>query len=234
MLVHGVGGDADQWAFCFGALAASHRVIAIDLLGFGRSDKPLIDYRIEVYVEVLDRVLRALAIERASLLGHSLGGWIGAAFALQFPHRVDKLVLSDAAGIDAGSVPLPIDLNVSTRRNMREVLEFMFHDRRMVSDALVDLAYSLHLERNDGYTIRSVLDTLADPREKLDGKLGGLRVPTLLLWGEDDAVTPLAMAHAYQRLIAGATLQVIPQCGHLPPLEKPGEFARAVTEFLRA
>jgi pimeloyl-ACP methyl ester carboxylesterase len=117
---------------------------------------------------------------------------------------------------------------------MREVLEFMFHDKRMVSAGLVDLAYSLHLERNDGYTIRSVLETLAAPREKLDAKLGRLAVPTLLLWGEQDAVTPLPMARAFERLIDGAKLQVIPQCGHLPPLEKAGEFVQAVTDFLRA
>src|SRR5208283_3315909 len=76
----------------------------LELLGFGRSDKPPIKYRIGGFVEVLERFLHTLRIERASLLGHSLGGWIVAAFALQFPHRVDKLVLNDAAGIDAGGI----------------------------------------------------------------------------------------------------------------------------------
>ena len=109
VLVHGVGGDADQWAFCLRGLARSNRVIALDLLGFGRSDKPGIDYRIAGFVEVLDRFLAALDITRASLLGHSLGGWIVASFALQYPDRVDKLILNDAAGIDEGAVPIPID-----------------------------------------------------------------------------------------------------------------------------
>src|SRR5512137_1028220 len=107
VLVHGAGGDADQWAFCFAGLAARHRVIALDLLGFGRSDKPLIDYRIAGYVEVLDRFVAALSLGRAAFLGHSLGGWIAAEFALQFPQKVDKLVLNDAAGIDEGAVALP-------------------------------------------------------------------------------------------------------------------------------
>src|SRR4029077_18597256 len=87
VLVHGVGGDADQWAFCYAALSASHRVIALDLLGFGRSDKPLIDYRIAGFVEVLDRFLTNIGIARAHFLGHSLGGWIVTAFALRFPER---------------------------------------------------------------------------------------------------------------------------------------------------
>src|SRR5450432_4484317 len=76
VLVHGVGGDADQWAFCFDALAATNRVVALDLLGFGRSDKPLIDYRIAGFVEVLERFLANVGIERAHLLGHSMGGWV--------------------------------------------------------------------------------------------------------------------------------------------------------------
>jgi len=180
VLVHGVGGDADQWAFCFKDLAASHRVIAIDLLGFGRSDKPLIDYRIAGYVEVLDRFL------------------------------------------------------TSIRTHMRTVFELMFYDKSMVTDELVDLAYSLHLERGDGYTIKSVLETLADTREKLDAKLAQISAPTLIVWGEDDAITPLSMARAFHSGIAGSLLQTIARCGHFPPIEKPNEFVAAVTAFLRA
>jgi len=180
VLVHGVGGDADQWAFCFKDLAASHRVIAIDLLGFGRSDKPLIDYRIAGYVEVLDRFL------------------------------------------------------TSIRTHMRTVFELMFYDKSMVTDELVDLAYSLHLERGDGYTIKSVLETLADTREKLDAKLAQISAPALIVWGEDDAITPLSMARAFHSGIAGSLLQTIPRCGHFPPIEKPNEFVAAVTAFLRA
>ncbi|MEP6998686.1 MAG: alpha/beta fold hydrolase [Betaproteobacteria bacterium] len=232
VLVHGVGGDADQWVFCLNRLAESHRVIAIDLPGFGRSDKPLIDYRIAGFVEMLDRFVSTIGISRASFLGHSLGGWIVATFSLRFPDRVDKLILNDAAGIDAGAVDIPVDLKVSTRANMRAVFEAMFYDKAIVSDDLVDLAYSLHLERGDGYTIRSVLETLTAPREKLDRQLGGLKAPTLILWGEDDAITPLAMAHAFQRGIAGSRLQVIARCGHLPPLERPDAFVSAVTSFL--
>ena len=114
VLVHGVGGDADQWAFCLDALAASHRIIALDLLGFGRSDKPPIDYRIAGFVEVLDRFLTTVGIARASLLGHSLGGWIVAAFALRFPERIDKLVLNDAAGIDDGARLPPGNRRITT------------------------------------------------------------------------------------------------------------------------
>jgi pimeloyl-ACP methyl ester carboxylesterase len=226
VLVHGVGGDADQWAFCFEGLAASQRVIAVDLLGFGRSDKPLIDYRISGFVEFLDRFLSVIEVRRPSLLGHSLGGWIAAAFASRFPEKVDKLILNDAAGVDEGSVQLPVDLNVSTQANMRRVFNCMFHDTSIVTDALVDLAYSLHLERGDGYTIKSVLETLGASWEKLDGKLALIAAPTLILWGENDIITPLPMAQTYHRGIARSKLLTLARCGHLPCLERPLSSSR--------
>ncbi|HZL69246.1 MAG TPA: alpha/beta fold hydrolase [Candidatus Limnocylindrales bacterium] len=233
VLVHGLGGDADQWAYCFEALSATHRVVALDLLGFGRSDKPSISYRIAGFVEVLQGFLQAFGIERASLLGHSLGGWIVAAFALQFPDKVDRLVLNDAAGLDSGAVKPPVDLNISSRAHMRKMLESMFYNQALVSDGLVDLAYSLHLERGDGSTIRSVLETFSKPDEKLDRSISGLNAPTLILWGEQDALTPLTLARNFQRLIRGSRLEGIPECGHFPALEKPAEFTRRVLEFLR-
>ncbi len=233
VLVHGLGGDADQWAYCFEALSASHRVIALELLGFGRSDKPPITYRVAGFVEVLKGFLQALGIGRASLLGHSLGGWIVAAFGLQFPDMVDKLVLNDSIGIDAGWIHPPVDLNISTHANMRRTLEAMFYNQNMVSDELVDLAYSLHLERGDGPTIRSVLETFHVPEEKLDHSISGLRAPTLLLWGEQDGLAPLPMAKIFQRRVPWSRLEVIPECGHFPCLEKPAEFTRRVLDFLQ-
>ena len=233
VLVHGLGGDADQWAFCLEALSSSHRVIALELLGFGRSDKPSISYRIAGFVEVLQRFLQALGIERASLLGHSLGGWVIAAFALEHPGAVDRLVLNDANGIDKGAVKLPFDLRLSSHAQMRVFLESMFYNKSLVTDELVDLCYTQHLERGDGATIASVIETFYLPDEKLDRKLGSLKAPTLLLWGEQDALTPLPMAQNFQRLISGSRLDIIPGCGHFPCLEKPAEFARRVLDFLQ-
>lgn len=232
VLIHGIGGDADDWAFCLQGLSASHRVIALDLLGFGRSDKPLIDYSIAGFVEVLQRFLRTLEIERATFMGGSLGGWIAAAFALQFPDAVDKLVLVDAAGVWGNTTEFSIDLHVSSRRHMREVFELLFHDKAMVTDGLIDLAYEQHLERGDGYTIHSVLQNLRDGRERLDESIANLRMPVLIVWGEQDAMIPVETGQLIQRLIHNSTLEVIPRCGHLPALEKPAEFVRRVLDFL--
>jgi 2-hydroxy-6-oxonona-2,4-dienedioate hydrolase len=232
VLIHGIGGDADDWAFCLQALSASHRVIALDLLGFGRSDKPAINYTIAGFVEVLERFLRALAIKHATLLGGSLGGWIAGAFALQFPDVVDKLVLVDSAGVAEGTAELPVDLHVSTRAHMREVFEQLFYDRTLATDDLIDLAYQQHLERGDGNTIHSVLQNLRDGRECLDESIANLKMPVLIVWGEQDAIVPVETGRRLHQLIPGSNLHVIPECGHLPALEKPAEFVRCVLEFL--
>ncbi len=232
LLIHGLGAEADVWAYCLEPLGQAHRVIAPDLLGFGRSSKPLINYRIATFVEMLDRFLQALGVQRCSVVGNSMGGWIAASFALRFPERVNKLVLNDAIGIVAGSVELPVDLRPSTLQNMREVLEFMFCDKSLATDELVELAYALHLERNDGPTIASVLENIHLRLERLDDELHRLNAPTLLIWGDCDRVSPLSVAENYHRLIAGSKLEVIPHCGHIPALEKPQELVERITKFL--
>lgn len=232
VLLHGIGGDADDWAFCLQPLSSSHRVIALDMLGFGRSDKPFIAYCIEFWVEVLERFLQNVDIRRATLIGNSLGGWIAAAFALQRPDAVDKLVLVDAAGVWGNTTELPIDLHISSRRHMRQVCEFLFYDKSLASDALIDLAYEQHLERGDGHTIHRALETLRSGREFLDKKLSALTSPTLIVWGEQDALIPVETGRGMQKLIPGSSLEVIPQCGHMPELEKPAELVRCVLEFV--
>lgn len=223
LLIHGLGGDADEWSFCFEALGKTHRVIALDLLGFGRSDKPLIEYHIAGFVEVIECFLHKLKIESPAILGESLGGWIAAAFALKFPQVVDRLIMVDAAGVWGDIQELPIDVRVSTRAHLQQVFRLVFHDKRMASDLLVDLAYQQHLERGDGYTIDSVLRSQESGRERLDEVIGNLAMPTLIVWGEQDEMIPVSVGKRLQQLIPGSRLEVIPQCGHLPALEKPAE-----------
>ena len=233
LLIHGIGGDADEWAFCFEGFSQSHRMIALDLMGCGRSDKPRIEYHIAGFVETIERFLLNLKIDRAVLLGESLGGWVAASFALKFPKIVDKLVLVDAAGVWGNITKLPIDVRVSTRDHMGEVFRFLLYDKRMASEALIDLAYQQHLERGDGYTIESVLNNAATGRDLLDDLISGISMPTLIVWGEQDQMIPLSVGQRLHQLIPGSKLEVIPRCGHLPALEQPEEFVRCVLDFLQ-
>jgi len=231
VMLHGIGGDADEWAFCFEPLSQSHRVIAPDMLGFGRSDKPAMEYTIAGFVEVVEQFLKALNLDRVNLLGESLGGWIASAFALDFPQVVDKLILVDAAGVWGDITSLAIDVRVSTHAHLREVFRLLFHNKDLATDALVDYGYQLHLERGDGPTIDSILRNT--PKERLDDVISGIRMPTLILWGEQDEMIPLRVGQNLHKLIRDSELVVIPECGHLPELEKPAEFVRCLMEFLK-
>src|SRR5215472_500767 len=101
VLIHGLADDVTIWDSVIPALSGRFRVIALDQIGFGRSDKPLLNYRVSTFVDFLDGFLTDLKIERASIIGNSLGSWVAAACALEHPERIERLVLSDAAGYAA-------------------------------------------------------------------------------------------------------------------------------------
>src|SRR5262249_11438085 len=98
ILLHGLGGDVSNWAATVPAVTGKYHVFAMDQIGFGQSDKPIMNYRVATLVEFLSAFYKKLGIEKATLVGNSLGGWTAAAFAIAHPEKVDKLVLVSAAG----------------------------------------------------------------------------------------------------------------------------------------
>jgi pimeloyl-ACP methyl ester carboxylesterase len=237
VLVHGLGSKRENdWGRAVGPLSQKYHVIALDQLGFGQSDKPVIDYSIQTYVDFLNEFLHELKIEKATLVGESLGGWISALYTLEAStdkHMVpvERLVLVDAAGLQQDK-PIP-DLNPSTLAAQRKVLEVVFYNSSWVTDDLVkkDLADRIH--SNISYTVHSILSNPALASERLDGKLGGIHVPTLVVWGKQDALLPIASGERYSKEIAGAKFVVVDQCGHVPPIEKTTEFVAAVEDFAK-
>jgi 2-hydroxy-6-oxonona-2,4-dienedioate hydrolase len=216
------------------ALAAKHRVIALDQIGFGRSDKPLLDYRVATFVDFLDRFLDELKIDHASLVGNSLGGWIAADFALAHRERIDRLVLCDAAGYAALGKNMNARtlsaLRLASRDDIRYLGPLTFHDKRFYED--VDLAFKQRVTAGDGYTIDRVVDSIIRNEDVLDGRLGAIRKPTLIVWGHEDKVIPLNFAERFHKEIANSQLRIIDNCGHMPHVECPDEFTRIVLEFL--
>jgi pimeloyl-ACP methyl ester carboxylesterase len=99
VLLHGLGSSSAAWQFNIAALAAKYRVIVPDQIGFGKSDKPLLKYRVGTYVDFLDKFMSEIKVEKATLVGNSLGGWVAAWTAIKYPNRVEKIVLADAAGL---------------------------------------------------------------------------------------------------------------------------------------
>jgi pimeloyl-ACP methyl ester carboxylesterase len=236
ILLHGLGGDVSNWAQTIGPLSQKYRVIVPDQIGFGRSDKPMINYRVGTLVDFLDGFYKELKLERASLVGNSLGGWTAAAYALAHPEKVERLVLVDAAGFAiTGDVDPRIlnGLNPSTRDAVKQVMSLVFYNKQIyASDAAVDLLFTRKMTAGDSYTIQRFIDSITRGEDVLDNRLGAVKQPTLIIWGREDGLTPIAMGERFKKEIAGSELVVLEKCGHVPQLEKAAEFNAALVKFL--
>jgi len=235
ILLHGLADDATIWSATIPALGSKFHVVAVDQIGFGESDKPFLQYRVATLVEFLEGFFKATGIARATLVGNSLGGWTAAAFAVANPAKVDRLVLVDAAGYSNSVIlaPKQLDLlNTSTKAAMREALGLILSDRTLITDALVDEAWTAQLKKNDGYTIARLLDSIRRNEDLLDGRMQAVTAPTLVVWGRDDRVTGLAGGDRFANDIRGAHLKVIDRCGHEPQLECPAALNAALLAFL--
>jgi triacylglycerol lipase len=236
ILLHGLGGDSSNWASTIGPLSQKYRVIVPDQIGFGKSDKPMLNYRVATLVDFLDGLYKQLGIEKASLVGNSLGGFTAAAFALAHPDKVEKIVLVDAAGF---KLPGDFDpriasnLNPSTRQQIKELMSLVFYNKAIFgSDAAIESFLARRVAAGDGYTIQRFIESIGRGEDVLDGKLGGIRHPTLIVWGREDGLTPLSMGERFKKEIPGSQLVVFDKCGHVPQLEKAAEFNAAVLKFL--
>jgi 2-hydroxy-6-oxonona-2,4-dienedioate hydrolase len=236
ILLHGLGGSTANWAPTIAPLAQKYRVIVPDQIGFGKSDKPLINYRVGTLVDFLDGFYKQVGVQKASLVGNSLGGFTAAAFALAHPEKVDKLILVDAAGfaITEALNPKVINgLNPSTRQQVRDIISLVFYNTApFSSDMAVDAFFASRIATGDGYTVQRFIDSLGRGEDMLDGKLGAIKHPTLIIWGREDGLTPLAMGQRFNKEIGGSQLFIIEKCGHVPQLEKAAEFNSGLLKFL--
>ncbi len=232
ILLHGLGANAGIWVANIGPLSAHYHVIAPDQIGFGHSDKPLIDYKIATFVDFLYGFMQAQKITKATLVGNSLGGWIAVEFAIQHPEMVEKLVLVDAGGLSFAATPPAINLNPASLDDTKKVLGIVFYNQAFVTDMAVAAVFARHLKDNDGYTIQRIMNGIFTTDQSEDKKLSSVHAATLVVWGANDALLPLSMGERFHAGISGSKLVAIKECGHIPQLEKPEEFNRAVLEFL--
>lgn len=231
VLVHGLADDANTWRASMDLLSKKYRVIAPDLIGHGQSDKPLLNYRAETFTDFLTGFLDVLHIEHATFVGQSLGGWTIALIALHQPQRIDRLVLVDSAGF--ADQKLPACLNPATLADCREVAQCVFATPKFTNNpALASEILKARVTHGDGYTIARFLESAKRNEDTLDGRLNTLAIPTLVIWGEQDRLIPLATGQRFAREIRGAKLQAIPGCGHDVQLECSDLFIQALLTFL--
>ena len=238
VLLHGLGGDGSRWGPNIEPLAKDFHVFALDQIGFGESDKPLANYHTGMLSEFLVGFLKAVGVPKASLVGNSMGAGVALYTAVHFPDRVDRIVLADGGGFrqaGAATPPTPDALrrrqlqNSVTRDETREFFRILFHDKSLVTDAMVDEQLTLRLRA--AFTITKMQE--AGERGSLsEQEVHAVKAPTLVLWGKYDELANPAGADRLERTIPGSRKIVIDNAGHMPQLERAAEFNRLVREFL--
>ncbi|HUC69961.1 MAG TPA: acetoin dehydrogenase dihydrolipoyllysine-residue acetyltransferase subunit [Stellaceae bacterium] len=236
MLVHGFGGDLNTWMFTQPLLSEGRRTIALDLPGHGGSTKEVGTGDPDTLADTVDAARQALGIERAHLVGHSMGGAVAALVALRRPERAASLTLIAAAGLGPEINNRFIEgfIRVGRRREAAEVLSQLVFDPALVSRAMIEEV--LRYKRLDG--VQAALTTIArawfaDGGQHLDltDPIKSLTLPVQLIWGREDRILPVAHATA---LAARFPVHILDGAGHLPHLEKAGEVSRLIGRLMTA
>jgi pimeloyl-ACP methyl ester carboxylesterase len=251
VLIHGITGRSEQWEPAIDHLAADHTVLAPDLLGHGESAKPRGDYSLGAYASGVRDIMVALGYDRATIVGHSLGGGIAMQFAYQFPERIERLALVNSGGLGREVHPL---LRASTLPGSELVMPWLMHDRVVgAGEAVARMLGVLKLQAgtdlaevargfaslNDAEaraafiaTMRAVLDPGGQRVSALDRLYLTEDLPSLLVWGSNDPIIPVEHGRAAHELMPGSRFELLDGVGHFPQLETPREFSRLLADFI--
>jgi pimeloyl-ACP methyl ester carboxylesterase len=248
VLVHGLGGFCENWMHNIEPLAKNHRVYAMDLLGFGRTDKTPLVKDMYTLVQFISDFMDTKKIDKASLVGNSLGGGLVLQFALQFPQKVEKLVLVDNAGMGRDviadfrlcSLPFLGEFLIKPSLKGTEKLWYkIVHNPALVTPELVKMCYELGSLPGATESLLSALRAGIDffgQRNKLTKlllkDLNKLNIPTLIFWGRQDRIIPIKHAPIASASIPNAKLTVFDKCGHMPMFEYPEGFNKLTLDFL--
>lgn len=235
ILIHGFGGDLDNWLFNIDALAEAGAVYALDLPGHGQSEKQVREASLKGLSDAVVGFMDALAIDRAHLVGHSMGGAVSAQTALDHPDRVASITLIGSAGLgeEINSGYTDGFVSAASRRELKPVLERLFHDPSAVTRQLIDDL--LKYKRLDGvsHALAALSGTLFPGGRQsnvLAEALKQAKVPALVVWGESDQIIPAAHAGA---LGERAKAEVIAQAGHMVQMEKAHRVNELVLNHIR-
>ncbi|MHB1407302.1 MAG: alpha/beta fold hydrolase [Desulfitobacteriaceae bacterium] len=237
VLLHGLGASCTAWQPNFFFLADHFRVLAPDLPGAGLSDKPVTEYTLEFYVNFLREFLDYLKIDQCVILGNSLGGEIAAAFAHRFPGKVWGLILEDSAGLgrDVAAELKPTVLNSVDKAGIRKLLELLFHDSQFIYPGTIEEMFNLRQQAGAFEALESAVENLlTEDGQKVDisEQLPELSLPTLVIWGEQDRITPQSHGLKAVQQLPNGQLSVYENCGHCPHIEAAERFNQEVKSFV--
>ncbi|MBD2100995.1 alpha/beta fold hydrolase [Leptolyngbya sp. FACHB-261] len=235
ILLHGLVETAYQWHLVMEELSTHFYVIALDQIGFGYSTKPLLNYRIKTLVDFLDGFCQVLGIREVSLVGAGIGGWVAAAFTLQYSDQVNHLAFVNAhlssTMLEQSSL---IALQPpSVREHAQQLLQSLFYNNcNFVTEHAIDQRFTQQMLINDGYTKQQLIQSIGRDEDKLGDRLSDLTIPTLFIHGQNDQFTSPAWSERLSHQLPHSQLTLIDRCGHLPHVEQPEALSAALLQFL--
>ena len=249
ILVHGFGGSMWQWEYQQAALAHSHRVITPDLLGSGLSDKPLLQYTPDEVVAFFTGFMDALGIQRAALVGNSMGAAVVMGMVLTHPERVERLVL--VGGLpdhvrDKLTSPLvkrAVDSRIPVwiakvgnwfagRGTTERILKEIVYDQSLITPAVIERGYQNRTRPGLMPPLLALVRNLPLWEQGFALRIKEIRSPTLVIWGEQDRIFPPEVGRELHGMIAGSSYEAIPESGHIPQWERPDVFNKMILKFL--
>jgi pimeloyl-ACP methyl ester carboxylesterase len=231
VLVHGLGGRAEDWRNLAPFLArAGFRVYMPDLLGYGRSQQPAnFSYSVRDESEVVVGFLDVMGLKQVELGGWSMGGWVAELIAANHPERVSRLMLFDAAGLNVKPLWNTALFTPDSAAQLDQLDALLMPVAPRVPPFLArDI---VRISRRDGWVIQRALASMYTAQDVTDRLLPELKMPTLLVWGALDQIIPLDQAQTMHRLIPQSQLEVFPGCGHLAPLQCASAIGPKVIAF---
>jgi pimeloyl-ACP methyl ester carboxylesterase len=245
LFIHGFSSSLYSWRACLEPISKQYRVVALDLKGFGFSEKPESEYTTGEYVDFVIHFMDALKLDTATLCGNSMGGGIAWRTALKYPERVERLILVDAGGYPSTRSGLPFIMKLgrlpgtdnlfslfTTPGRIRSSLASAYYYDEQVTERTVDAYY--YPMRTKG-AMHAVLARMRNPRSdavEWHSRISELDLPTLIVWGAEDTWIPAEDALRFHKDITGSRLKIIRDCGHLPQEETPEVFIMAVLDFM--
>jgi pimeloyl-ACP methyl ester carboxylesterase len=239
LMLHGFLGSGECWEPLITQLQSHFRCISLDLLGFGDSSKPIIRYDVAREVAFVREVVERLHLEPCAILGHSFGGWVAAAYALAYPHSVTHLILAAPAGIRDDSFcgrydhlrPLlwespVVDLGLAVARSLAPLVG---------QTATLEKISGFRRELVANPAACSFLRDRSRPEDAIDTvekEIHQLKIPTLVITGEQDETIPLWHSQTYAREIAGAQLKILPGADHSLPQKNAVDLASLILPFV--
>jgi len=234
LLLHGLGASAERWEYVIPLFAKKFKVIVPDLIGFGYSDKPMVDYTTDYFAEFVSKFVNKVGIKELNVIGSSLGGEIAAESIINHDVNVTKLVLVSPSGMMKHSTPaLNEYISAALYPNNESALNAFqtMSGRKKIDEKIVSGFVERMQLPNAKMAFMSTLLGLSNSKVTTE-KLQLITIPTLIIWGENDPVIPIEYAQSFVSGINDCRFYKMTGCGHVPYVEKPKVFFQIVSDFL--